>query len=705
MRIEGLELESSKVVTAFGQGGRASLFKASPPIFPPKRFPSTSKKNRISWEIQLFNMAIPSSFEAVKSHLAKVQEDPSTSLEVSLIERLKLQLVHGVDAVVPATLLSAISALLPILQEDPTPLTTLAIKATTFFSFTDLRSIQPSIDLVAGFKAPSEPINLLALSLLAKAGQTSSDAAIVAGDPGLVSSLIEVWLSTPSTAVSQAALDTLWALLEADLASTHEKAGHNHTGEEGHTGQGLMWRRVFTDKDVYSLLYDLCSLQEDAGGNLSKRERTLAQGRLMSFLVKAGRVRWDVISKSHISDIEAKYHSSSLIQFAASQMIDRSDVLMHMTLLGFFRDLLELEAPGLAARSYVHSASTFSSPALDFLISEKLHSQVLEYYLDESKLDPVDQIYLSGPIMAYVARYAEFYPNHFLQNPSTLLDGIVSRISRAIAIPTAQWAHGEVPTGHLAILACLPRVLLIEAGKHGANPLLTLPSTPPNCEVLDVLGRIFQGPTRTHDSDSMDLNPSGQTPTDWHHEAAAARILYFLYLNEHSTFWDDVVTAADILVMKEVALSAISLMTAIVKANWQPLPPASHASGTPSRFSLPSEESLGQLSPASSGLLPISGSWAILTPPALTTVLPYLFKPPRSYAEFVGGGAGDSQNVVWKVATAKHAVLVALYDQLRQVGGQMEGFEDILRTLRQRVNEGPLGPVQTGVSQVETVGL
>ena len=89
----------------------------------------------------------------------------------------------------------------------------------------------------------------------------------------------------------------------------------------------------------------------------------------------------------------------------------------------------------------------------------------------------------------------------------------------------------------------------------------------------------------------------------------------------------------------------------------------------------------------------------------MTTVLPYLFKPPRSYAEFVGGGAGDSQNVVWKVATAKHAVLVALYDQLRQVGGQMEGFEDILRTLRQRVNEGPLGPVQTGVSQVETVGL
>lgn len=650
-------------------------------------------------------MAIPTSFDAVKSHLAKVQEDPSTALDISLIDRLKLQLVHGIDTAVPATLLSAISALLPVLQEDPTPLTTLAIKATTFFSFTDLLSIQPPINLIAGFKAPSEPVNLLALSLLSKAALTPSDVAIVAGDPSLVASLVELWLSTSSTAVSQAALETLWTLLETDLASPLEKTERDLAGEDGHAGQGLMWRRVFTDKDVYSLLFGLCSLQDGAPGDLTKRERTLAQGRLMSFLVKVGRLRWDVISKSQISGIEANYNSKSLVHFAAGQMVDRSDVLMHMTLLGFFRDLLELEAPGLAARTYVHSASTFSSPALDFLISEKLHSQILEYYLDDSKLDPVDQIYLAGPVMGYVARYAESYPNHFLQNPSTLLDGIISRISRALAIPTAQWAHGEVPTGHLEILACLPRVLLIEAGKHGANPLLTIPSSPVNGQALDVLGKIFQGPPRTHDSNSMDLNTSGQTPTDWHHEAAAARILYFLYLNEHPTFWTEVVASADILVMKEVALSAIAFMTAIVKANWQPLPPASHASSASSRFRLPSEESLGQLSPASSGLLPLSGSWAVLTPPALTTLLPYLFKPPRSYAEFVGGGAGDSQNAVWKVATAKHEVLVALYDQLQQSGGQMEGFEDILRTLRQRVNEGPLGPVQAGASQVETVGL
>ncbi|KAJ5573611.1 uncharacterized protein N7459_008038 [Penicillium hispanicum] len=650
-------------------------------------------------------MAIPSSFEEVKLHLTEVLDDPSTALDVSIIDRLKLQLVENTDPVVPATLLSSISALLPVLQEDPTPLTTLAIKATAYFSFTDLRSVQPPINLVAGFKAPSPPINLLALSLLAKAGQTSSDAAIVAGDSDLVASLVELWLSTSSTAVAQAALDTLQALLEVDLASPLEKGEYDHAGEDGRAGQGLMWRRVFTDKDVYGLLFGLCSLRDSAPGDLSKRERTVAQGRLMGFLTKTGRLRWDIISTSQVPNVEARYQSRSLLHFATSQMIQLDDVLMHMTLLNFFRELLEIDAPGLVARSYVQSASTFSSPALDFLISEKLHSQVLEYYLDDSKLDPVDLVYLSGPVMAYVSRYAESYPNHFLQNPASLLDRILSRLTQALAIPPTQWAHGEVPTGHLAILCSLPRVFLVDAGRKGANPMLNIPTNPPNGEALDVLGKILHGPIHTELSGSMDLNTSGQIPTDWHREAAAARMLYFLYLNQHPTFWTDVVAAADILAMKDVALAAINFMRAIILANWQPLPPASHVSAASSRFQLPSEEGLGRLSPAPSGLLPLSGPWAALTPPALTTLLPYLFKPPRSYSEFVGGGAGDSHNIVWKVATAKHDVLVVLHNRLRESGGQMEGFDDILRTLQQRVNEGPLGPVQAGGGQIETVGL
>ncbi|EPS34768.1 hypothetical protein PDE_09732 [Penicillium oxalicum 114-2] len=650
-------------------------------------------------------MAIPSTFEAVKAHLAEVQATPSTPLDVSLIARLKLQLIDDADPVVPATILSQVSTLLPVIQEDPTPLTTLATAACGSLSFTDICSIEPAIDFTAGFQAPSEPINLLALSLLAKAAQTSSDAAIVAGNSELVSALIQLWLTTSSTAVAQAALDVLWDLLEVDSVSPLEKGECENSTDDPRTGQGLMWRRVFKDKDVYGLLFGLCSLKGDAPEGLTKRERTVAQGRLMGLLVRAGRLHWDIVSKSQNPEIEARYESSSLLEFATTRMVDLSDVLMHMTVLGFYGDLIRIDAPGLVARSAVQSASTFSSPALDFLISAGVHEKVISYYLDDSKLEPVDLIYLSGPTMAYIAKYAELYPNHILTNPSTVLDGIIARINRALAVSSTQWAQGNVPTGHLSILASLPRALIIEAGRHGLNPLLRIPTSPPNGEAFDVLGKIFHGPTRTTMPDAMDLNASGQTPTDWHREAGAARALYFMYLNHNPGFWSDIVSAADVLAMKDVALSAIAFMNAIVLANWEPPYPASHVENNSSRFKLPSEEELGKLSPAPSGLLPLSGPWAVLTPPALTTLLPYLFKPPRTYAEFVGGGAGDSQHAVWKVATAKHEVLVALYNRLREAGGQAEGFEDILRTLRQRVNEGPAGPVQSTAPQVEAIGL
>jgi hypothetical protein len=647
-------------------------------------------------------MAIPSTFDAVKLHLAQVQDDPTTALDIPLIDKLKLQLVESTDRVVPATILSQISALLPILQEDPTPITTLGIQATAYFSFVDLQSVDPPINLIAGFKAPSPPINLLALSLLAKAGQHSSEAAIVAGDSDLVASLVELWLATSSTEVAQAALDTIWALLKVDVGHHLEAEEYVHTGDTSHGGQGLMWRRLFTDQKVYGLLFGLCSLQTNAPGGLSKRERTIAQGRLMALLVKVAKIRWDIISTAQIPEIEAKYQSSSLLHFATCQMVEVSDVLMHMTLLNFLRDLLETDGPGLVARSCVQSTSTFSSLALDFLVSHQLHHKVLSYYLDESKLDAVDLVYLSGPVMAYVARYAEMYPNHLLQNPVTLLDGIISRINRSFAIQSTQWAHGEVPTGHLAILASLPRVLLVAAGEHGANPVLAIPTNPPNNEALDVLAKILHGPQRTRTS--VVLNTSGHTPTDWDREAAAARVLYFSYLNKYPTFWDNIVAAADVLVMKDIALSAINFMKAITTANWKSLPSAP-ADSDSSRFRLPSEEDLGRLSPAASGSFPTSGAWAVLTPPALTTLLPYLFKRPLSYADFVGGGAGDAQSVVWKVATAKHDVLVALHSRLQGTGSEVEGFEDIMQTLQRRVNEGPWGPVRSAETQIMTAGL
>ncbi|KAL4883345.1 hypothetical protein BJY04DRAFT_216645 [Aspergillus karnatakaensis] len=646
-------------------------------------------------------MAVPSTYAEVTAHLRQVQSDPSTPLDQTLLDKLKLELTETTDRKVPAALLTQISQLLPVLQEDPTPVTTLGIKSAAYFTFADLRAVEPPISLIAGFRAPSPPINELALTLLRKAGHNPSDAAIVAGDPELVTSLVELWLSTSSTGVAQAAFDALSELLEVDLTSTLE---NGEQSGDVFGGQGLVWRRLFTDKDVYGRLFSFCSLADESSG-LSNREKTVAQGRLMGFLVKTGQLRWDFVSSSHIPEVETKYRSKSLLHFAACEMVDKSDVLMHMTQLHFFRSLLEIDAPNLASRTVVQSASTFSSPALEFLISHDIHKTLLDYYIDESKLDPIDLSFLCGAIMDYVAQYAELYPNHFLQNPQTLLDSILSRVNASLLVSSSQWAHGPTPSGQLNVLSSLPRVVLVEASKKGVNPVLALPTNPPNLEVFNALGKIFHGPPRPLKANSMELNTSGQTATDWHKEAAAARALYFMYQNHRPSHWEDVVAAADVLAMKDLSLGALSFMLAIVTANWETLSGEVTTAAGSSRYQLPSEDQLGRLSPATQGALPQSGAWVAITPPALTTVLPFLFKPPRSYSEFVAGGAADPQNAVWKVATARYDVLQALYRSLRTIEDQGPALDDILRTLKKRVDDGPLGPEVRTVTQVETVGL
>jgi hypothetical protein len=645
-------------------------------------------------------MAIPPSYTAVKQNLDDIIADPSTPLDVPTIEKLKFEITEDTDRTVPATLLTQISQILPIVREDPSPLTTLGTKSTEFLTFSDIQSIDPSIDFVAGIKAPSPPVNLLALSLLGKASRSPGDAAIVAGNSDLVASLVDLWLSTSTTEVAQAAFDVLWSLLEVDHAGSL-KTESDGTGTEPVGGQGLMWRRVFTDKNVYGLLYATCSLFE-AGrhGQLSKREKTVAQGRLMDFVAKAGPLRWDAITNSHIPEIESKYQSNNLLHFVSCRMVDTGDVLMHMTQLNFFRELLQIEAPGLQVSSQPHSASPFSSRALDFLIGQDLHEMILGYYLDTSKLDSVDATFLSSPIMAYVSQYAQLYPNHLLQSPRDLLDRILARIHRSLAIPSAQWAHGTVPTGDLTVLASLPRVMLVEASRRSLNPLQAVPSNPANKDCLNTLAQIFHGPPKTENTVLSDA------PTDSKKEAVAARILYFTYLNNHASFWQNIVTTADIVAMPDVALSAIALIRAVITANWKVLT-AEEARDIPGGppFKLPAEDELNRVAFSTSGVLPTSGSWAVLAPPALTTVLPYLFKPPQSYANFVGGGARDPESAVWRIATAKYDVLVALHDALKESSAQAEDFADIVRTLGQRVREGPWGPATQVGSRVDAIEM
>ncbi|EEP79455.1 predicted protein [Uncinocarpus reesii 1704] len=652
-------------------------------------------------------MGTPMTYDHFRDHVDQITSDPSTGLDLRLIEKLQSELFACTDPAVSSALLVQISALFPILQEDPTPLTNLATKAATYLNFSQILSIQPPVNIVAGIKAPSPPINLLALSLLRKAGESPSDAAVVAGDPALVVSLVEIWLTSTTTAVAEAAFDVLWSLLEVDHPGKPQINGDAE--KDNSRGQGLVWRRVFGDKNVYKLLFSTCNL-DNAGqpGQPSKREKSVAQGRLMDFVARVGSLDWQAIITSHFPDIELGFKSNNLLEFATCHMVDTEDVLLHMTLIHFLSDLLKIGAPGIRQRgNAVGGSPIFSSPSLEFLLSSGLHRRIVDYYVEPSALDPAEAAYLSGPIMAYISQYAELYPNHLLQNPQSFLDKLLARIYQSFDMPSAQWAHGAIPSGDLNILASVPRVMLLEAGKRSLNPLLSIPSKPLNKDTLHALGRIFHGPVHGNDaSRDEQSNTLEQNATSLRAEAAAARTLYFQYLNEHPGLWNNVVAAAEIVAMTDTALAAISFIKAVSSANWAVIKPGLEPeSPTSSRFAVPTEDEVELLGPATQGNLPSHGAWALLVPPALTVVLPYLFKDPQTYANFVAGGRGDSESAVWRIATAKYDALVALESSLEVIGGDTGGVDDVLRTMKRRVAQGPWGNTSQVGSRVDALEL
>ena len=168
-------------------------------------------------------------------------------------------------------------------------------------------------------------------------------------------------------------------------------------------------------------------------------------------------------------------------------------------------------------------------------------------------------------------------------------------------------------------------------------------------------------------------------------EAAAARSLYFSYLQQNPNFWSHVTTHADTVALKDLALAAINCLHAVITANWSTKP------------DMPSATRIAT---------PESGHLAILSPPALEYALPYLLKPPQTFSNLVGG-RGDSESAAYKIAAAKFDAVRALQGRIRAQAEKQpgQGFEEISRTLEKRVAEGPLSRAGEVGGRVATMEL
>ena len=168
----------------------------------------------------------------------------------------------------------------------------------------------------------------------------------------VIRALVITWLSKASVEVGEKETKVLGDLLDTDCdhRSTHINAQMNglEISPSKPVGQNLFWRRIFNDKDIYSLIFDLCS-SETVGrgeGQLDERQKSLAQARLLRLLPRIAILDFKAISTTNFPEIDSRYGSEGkaqgLLGFAALDMVDKEeDILMHLTLIDFFAHLLE----------------------------------------------------------------------------------------------------------------------------------------------------------------------------------------------------------------------------------------------------------------------------------------------------------------------------------------------------------------------------
>ncbi len=579
-------------------------------------------------------------------------------------------------------LLNQLSGLLPTLQQDPTPVTDLINRliSPTRYDFSRVLSISPPVDFVAGLAAPSPPVNTTTLNLLQKARHRTGDIGIVAGKADVVGALVRLWLCSQDTAVAGLAHDVISGLLQAEVESQVDTV---------FTERRWMWRRMFRDRDIYGSIFSICSLTT-AGHDAqpSKRDKTVAQARLLDMIL---RIDGDAVRQSQMPEIEKQYgvNEGGLLEFAAIHMVDyRNDVLMHVNLLDFYAMYLSGKQKMLSRHSErVTNPSTQPSTfPLDFLRQHHVHQRSLAYYLNPDAQDAVDVSFLYGRSANYLSTWASTYPNDFLE--PRVVEATLGRLLNVLQnVSSGQWAQGQTPKDDLHVVASLPRVVLIPR-RQSPSPLFLIPPKPANPDAFLTLACVFNG-SQDPASENSDT------------ENAVARALYYLYIEQHPDFWRQVVSAAETIALKEVALAALSLMTAVITAHWALLP--STSSSSDSSFALPTEDALANKCHAPS--LPATGIEAIMTEPAIGIVIPYLIKPAQTFSNLVGGGRGDVESAAYKVAVAKHETLIQLHEKLKNWVGNHSEAQDMLATVARRVAQGPMGGTSEVGGRVGTMEL
>ncbi|KAK3352866.1 hypothetical protein B0T25DRAFT_590628 [Lasiosphaeria hispida] len=300
--------------------------------------------------------------EELDAHLDELVQDQTVPLNAKLFDEVELQLTGSNMPPLVVRFLPRLTAILEQYTEDPTILASLAVKLLGPVTFTQVLSLTSEESLVQALDSPAPAANILAMTVIHKAAASPADAAILSAMPQLVAAFIRRWLAAPQVEVGQKGGKVLGDLLDIDCElPIPPPPPSNTSGTEialrKSPGQGKLWRRLFADKQLYTLLLALCAGRHPDTSR-DQHQLSLAQGRVLRVLPRLAALNFQAVSRSNIAaptavrftnghgggqeSVAGPRPGEGLLQFAALRMVDRSDVLLHLSVVDFFEVFLGL---------------------------------------------------------------------------------------------------------------------------------------------------------------------------------------------------------------------------------------------------------------------------------------------------------------------------------------------------------------------------
>ncbi|TDZ49740.1 hypothetical protein CTRI78_v007912 [Colletotrichum trifolii] len=283
--------------------------------------------------------------DELTAHLDELVSAPETPLNPKILDDVELQLTEANIPPLLPVLLPKLTTILKSTPHDPAPIVSLTIKLLSPVPFTQTLQLADESSLITALRSPAPSANLLALAILDKAAAAPSDAAILSLMPRVVAELIRRWLSAPQVEVGEKASRVLGDVLETDCELPPPSALPNLGSEvvrRRAPGQGRMWKRIFHDKELFTLILSLAKGQDpEAEDKMTEHQLSLAQGRVLRILPRLASLNIVEVGTSQFPDLTGSTEVG-LLQLAGLHMVDKSDMLMHLNLVDFFETLLSV---------------------------------------------------------------------------------------------------------------------------------------------------------------------------------------------------------------------------------------------------------------------------------------------------------------------------------------------------------------------------